>query len=88
MVDRQQEDVVSQPMRAWEERSTQIIRSCLKQLSCDKREKERTKERKGKEEQPPGSYEICLNLPGACITLLLLHAHPSLYTSILVEGCK
>ena len=50
MVDRQQEDVVSQPMRAWEERSTKIIRNCLKQLSCDKREKERTKERKGKVE--------------------------------------
>ena len=50
MVDRQQKDVVSQLMRAWEERSTQIIRNCLKQLSCDKREKERTKEREGKEE--------------------------------------
>ena len=44
------EDAVSQPMRAWEERSTTIIRNCLKQLSCDEREKERTKERKGKKE--------------------------------------
>ena len=44
------EDAVSQPMRAWEERSTTIIRNCLKQLSCDEREKERTNERKEKKE--------------------------------------
>ena len=50
MVDKQQEDAVSQPTRAWAERSTKIIRNCLKQLTCDKREKEGTKERKGKED--------------------------------------
>jgi len=50
MVDWQQEGVVSQPLRAWEERSTKIIRNCLKQLCCDKREKERPTERKEKEE--------------------------------------
>lgn len=56
MVEKQQENVVSQPMGAWEGRSAKIIRNCLRQLSCAKKKK-KERMREGKERERKGGRE-------------------------------